>query len=383
MQRNADILVVDDQTDSQILLEDILASHYRVRVVDSGHAALAYLEAGQPADLVLLDVLMPGLDGFETCTRILAMPERGDTPVIMVTGLNAPEDELRGLSSGAADFVHKPVSPPVLLARVDARLELTRARRALAQHNAALEAEVAARTDAIERHSRLLVAQKQALLCAQDATISALCALMEARDAETGNHIHRTSAFVEAIGRYLQQHPRLRRRVTEDDLELMVKTAPLHDIGKIAIPDRILHKPGPLAPDEQAIMRRHCEFGRDALVRAGAEHPGARPFLRVARDIAYSHHEHWDGSGYPEGLAGHDIPLAARIMALADVYDALTTERPYKPAFSHARAVQMINTGRGTHFDPAVVSAFRALGDEIAAIAERLRDPPVPERVSA
>ena len=233
--------------------------------MDSARAALDYLESGGAADIVLMDVLMPGMDGFEACPLLLAMPGRSDTPLIFLTSLDSPEDERRALSLGAVDFIRKPLSPPVVLARIETHLELSRARRLLALRNRDLESLVALRTREVEAQAHDLIQSKQELIAAQGATITAFCALVEARDNETGNHILRTQRYVRALARRLRTHPRFCAALDDDTIELLYKSAPLHDVGKVAIPDRILLKPGKLDADEWAIMQRHCQYGHDAI----------------------------------------------------------------------------------------------------------------------
>jgi putative two-component system response regulator len=375
------ILVVDDQIVNLMILEELLGTRYRVHALDSARAALAYLESGGAADLVLMDVLMPDMDGFEACRLLLAMPGRHDTPLIFLTSLDSPEDERRALSLGAVDFIRKPLSPPVVLARIETHLELSRARRLLALRNRDLESLVAERTREVEAQAQDLIHSKQELIAAQGATITAFCALVEVRDNETGNHILRTQRYVRSLALHLRTHPRFSAALDDDTIESLYKSAPLHDVGKVAIPDRILLKPGKLDADEWAIMQRHCEYGRDAIRAAElALGDTSGSFLRTAREIAYSHHERWDGSGYPCALAGEAIPLSARLMALADVYDALISARPYKRPFSHAQALESIMAGRGGHFDPDVADAFLEIAQEFRDIAGQLSDAAVPAR---
>ena len=274
--------------------------------------------------------------------------------------MSATDDETVGLELGAVDYITKPVNPAITMARVRNHLQLKRARDLLAHHNHFLEQEVANRT--------------RALAELQDATIRAMASLAETRDNETGNHIRRTQHYVEALARKLQDHPRFRDELTEDAIQVIFKSAPLHDIGKVGIPDRILLKPGRFTPDEFEVMKSHPALGRDAIAQAEAQLGTPVAFLATAKDIAYCHQEKWDGSGYPQGLRGEAIPLSARLMALADVYDALISRRVYKDGMPHAQASDIIAAGSGTHFDPDVVEAFLRIQPEFQAIARRFAD---------
>jgi putative two-component system response regulator len=371
----AQVLIVDDQPDNLLILEDLLGGHYAVLTAGDGAQALDLLHAGVRPDLMLLDVLMPGIDGFEVCRRVKASPGLADMPVLMLTGLESATDEAYGLSLGADDFIHKPYSPPVVLARINNHLRLARTSRELRERNDHLERLVAERTREIVRQSQQLLRSKQTVIASQSATITALCSLTEARDQETGSHIRRTQHYVRVLAQALQTHPRFAHELDDESIDMMFRSAPLHDVGKVAIPDAILLKQGKLTPDEWTIMRRHPVHGRDAITQAEAElGDEAGAFLRFAREIAYCHHEKWDGSGYPQGLAGDAIPISARLMAVADVYDALTSRRSYKAPYSHEQAMAHIEAERGRHFDPDVVDALGALADVCRGIGERYRD---------
>ena len=374
MTHDANILIVDDEPANRMILEDLLGEWYAVRSLADGQQALDYLQGGAAADLILLDVMMPELDGFEVCRRVKATPALQDIPVLFLTSLESSANEERGLSLGAVDFIHKPFSPPVVLARIRAHLDLARARRRLLDRNADLEQLVVERTREIVQQSDELMRQRQHVIASQSATITAFCALAEARDNETGNHIRRTQRYVEALARQLSQIPRFAADLDEETIQLLFKSAPLHDVSKVAIPDYILLKPGKLDANEWAIMQRHAEYGYDAIAQASAELGEAAGFLRFAGEIAYGHHEKWDGSGYPQGLAGEAIPLSARLMAVADVYDALISRRVYKPAYPHEQAVAVIIEGNGSHFDPDIVAALRTIEDKFRAIAADYHD---------
>jgi cyclic di-GMP phosphodiesterase len=369
------IMVVDDQPDNRMILEDLLEEHYVVSSEADGHSALHYLENGGQPDLILLDVMMPCMDGFETCRRIKANPRLQDIPVLFLTSLEGAADEEYGLALGAGDFIHKPFSPYVVLARVRTHLKLAQATRLLRGRNEELGRLVAERTGEILRQSDELMRSKQAVIAAQGATITAFCSLAEARDNETGNHIRRTQNYVRTLAERLRSHPRFREELSDETISLLYKSAPLHDLGKVAIPDSVLLKPGKLTPEEWEVMKQHTLHGYNAIVQAEAELGGEQAmFLRYAREIALSHHEKWDGSGYPQGLAGDAIPFSARLMAVADVYDALISKRVYKPAFPHEQAVAIIAEGQGSHFDPDVAAAMLDIADTFREIASRFSD---------
>ena len=354
------ILIVDDTPDNITLLSALLKDRYKTKVATHGERALKIAAAAPPPDLILLDIMMPGMDGYEVCERLKADPRTADIPVIFLTAKVQVEDEEKGLKLGAVDYITKPISPPIVLARVETHLTLKNARQFLQDRNAFLEAEVQRRT--------------REVAAIQDVTILAMASLAETRDNETGNHIRRTQHYVRALAKKLQSHPRFARFLTDETIELLFKSAPLHDIGKVGIPDRILLKPGDFTPEEFEIMKTHAALGRDAILAAEKYLNTPNSFLRFAREIAYSHQERWDGAGYPEGLAGDSIPISARLMAVADVYDALISRRVYKPALPHAQATAMIVEGRGAHFDPDIVDAFVDIADQFRDIAAQFAD---------
>ncbi|GLR12723.1 two-component system response regulator [Chitinimonas prasina] len=354
------VLVVDDTPDNLSLMSGLLRAAYKVKLAPNGERALQIAAGEGKPDLILLDIMMPEMDGYEVLRRLQADGATRDIPVIFLTAMSASEDEKIGLDLGAVDYITKPINPAIVLARVHNHLQLKVARDFLRDQNTYLEAEVAKRTVEV--------------IAIQDVTIRAMASLAETRDNETGNHIRRTQFYVKALALHLQPHPRFAGELTESAIESLFKSAPLHDIGKVGIPDRILLKPGRLDPDEFEIMKTHTTLGRDAIARAEAELGRTIPFLRYAKEIAYAHQEKWDGSGYPQGLVGDDIPMSARLMAVADVYDALISKRVYKPAFSHDKASDIIREGRGSHFDPDVVDAFLSIHETFRQIAARYSD---------
>jgi putative two-component system response regulator len=354
------VLVVDDTPDNLELMAGLLQDRYRVKVAINGEKALQVARSDDPPDLILLDIMMPGLSGYDVCAALKQDAATRHIPVIFLTAMSATEDETKGLELGAVDFITKPVNPPIVLARVATQLQLKAASDFLRDQNAFLDAEV-------QRRGRELAA-------IQDVTIHAMASLAETRDSDTGNHIRRTQFYVQALARQLQHHPRFSAFLDERTIDLLFKSAPLHDIGKVGIPDRILLKPGRFTPEEFEIMKRHTTLGRDAIASAEKELGLEVEFLKYAKEIAYGHQEKWDGSGYPEGLAGEAIPISARLMAVADVYDALISRRVYKEPMGHEQAVAIIEQGRGSHFDPDIVDAFLAIQSEFQAIAGRFAD---------
>ncbi|WP_447769437.1 HD domain-containing phosphohydrolase [Pseudomonas kilonensis] len=356
----ATILVVDDTPDNLLLMTDLLKDRYRVKAANSGEKALRVLQGDSLPDLILLDVMMPGLSGHEVAGQLKHDPRTCDIPIIFLTALAAIEDEIHGLELGAVDYITKPISPPLVLARVDTQLKLKAATDFLRDQNDYLEKEVQRRT--------------REVMAIQDVTIQAMASLAETRDNETGNHIRRTQHYVKVLAEQLRDHPRFRHFLNDETIRLLFKSAPLHDIGKIGIPDHILLKPGRFTPEEFEIMKTHTTLGRDAIQRAEDQLGIEVDFLSLAKEIAYSHQEKWDGSGYPQALAGDDIPISARLMAVADVYDALISRRVYKQGMPHEEAVEIIRQGRGSHFDPDICDAFLAHVEQFQAIAERFAD---------
>jgi len=354
------VLVVDDTPDNLTLMSGLLKNLYRVKVANNGEKALKIVQAADKPDLILLDIMMPGLSGYDVCKILKDDPTTRDIPIIFLTAMAATEDEKKGLELGAADFITKPVNPPIVLARVATQLHVKAAADFLKDQNSYLETEVGKRT--------------RELAAIQDVTILAMASLAETRDNDTGNHIRRTQHYVKLLADHLQSHPRFASFLTDHTIDMLFKSAPLHDIGKVGIPDRILLKPGRFEPHEFEIMKTHCKLGRDAIQHAEDQLGLEVEFLKYAKEIAYSHQEKWDGSGYPEALAGDAIPISARLMAVADVYDALISRRVYKEGMPHEKAVAIITEGRGRHFDPDIVDAFLALSTEFQQVAQRYAD---------
>ena len=354
------VLVVDDTPENLTLMSFLLKDRYKVKVANSGEKALRIALGPSQPDLILLDIMMPEMDGYAVCRHLQEQTATRDIPVIFLTAKASVEDEEFGLKLGAVDYITKPISPPVVLARVNTHLKLKASADFLRSKSDYLEQEVAKRT--------------REVMAIQDVTILAMASLAETRDNETGNHLRRTQWYVRLFAEQLSLLPQYKDRLTAARISLLYKSAPLHDIGKVGVPDRILLKPGKLTEEEFIVMKRHTEYGRDAIIAAEQSLAGEDTFLSLAKEIAFGHHEKWDGSGYPQGLSGDAIPLSARLMALADVYDALISKRVYKPAFSHEKARGIILEGRGTHFDPQIVDAFLAVEDEVRRIAAQLAD---------
>lgn len=354
------ILIVDDVQENLHALMGILRDGYAISAATNGDKALELAHREPQPDLILLDIVMPGMDGYEVCRQLKADEQTRNIPVIFLTARTQEEDERRGLEIGAEDYVTKPISAPIVLARVKTHLSLKATADFLRDKASFLEEEVARRT--------------REVMAIQDVTILALTSLAETRDADTGNHIRRTQHYVRALAVKLREHPRHARQLGDATVVTLFKSAPLHDIGKVGIPDRILLKPGRFTAEEFEIMKTHTTLGRQAIEHAERYLGAAVEFLTMAKEIAQSHHEKWDGSGYPEGRAGDGIPLCARLMAVADVYDALISRRVYKEGMSHDAATAVIAEGRGCHFDPDVVDAFLAIRDEFRDIAGRFAD---------
>jgi len=354
------ILVVDDTPANIDVLTGVLSHDYRVKAANNGTRALK-IASETPPDLILLDIMMPEIDGYEVCRRLKDADNTKDIPVIFVTAKNEVHDEMMGFDIGGVDYITKPISPPILKARVKTHLSLQEVKFFLKDKNDFLEKEVDKRTTEV--------------VALQDVTIHAMASLAETRDNETGNHIRRTQHYVKLLAEHLRHHSRFSYFLNNDEnIELLFKSAPLHDIGKVGIPDRILLKPGRFEGNEFEIMKTHTTLGKEAIEQAEQELGITLPFLKYAKEIAYSHQEKWDGSGYPEGLSGEDIPISARLMALADVYDALISRRVYKEGMSHDKAVAIIQEGRGSHFDPDIVDAFLEIQTDFETVASRYTD---------
>ena len=341
------ILLVDDAAENLRILGEGLCHDYTIMFARNGQDALRIARGTPQPDIILLDVVMDGMDGYEVCRRLREDTRTKKIPIIFVTAQNEEQDEAQALALGVEDYIRKPFQISVVRNRVDNRLKF--------------------KDDRVKELERT-----------QEATIHAMANLAEWRDPETGAHIKRTQHYVGALARALSKNPEFAGELDEKMIEQLQTSAPLHDVGKVAIPDAILQKPGKLTDEEFAEMKTHTSQGH-RLLKTAEDDLGGESFLHTADEIAHSHHERWDGKGYPQGLKGEEIPLAARIMSVADVYDALRSKRVYKPAMPHEKAASIILEGRGTQFDPDVVDVFMSIQDEIQDIAARYSDADCPE----
>lgn len=351
------MLIVDDDPTQLMSMTKILSPHYQVIAAISGKKALQIVSEQPLPDIILLDVMMPKMSGDMVLQQLKSNETTQDIPVIFVSAMESEQNEQDGLALGAADYITKPVKPAILLARVKTHLQLKQAHDVLQNQNELLESEVAKRL--------------QENFTVQNATIFALAHLAEIRDPETGDHILRTQAYVNCLAVQLQKDTRYVNILSNSYIDTLTRSAPLHDIGKVGIPDHILLKAGKLTSTEWQIMKTHAQLGAQAIELAENDVAQSLEFLTLAKEIAHHHHEKYDGSGYPDKLIGDQIPLSARIMAIADVFDALINKRVYKQAFAHEQAFDIITQESGKHFDPVLVTAFRQCYPEFIAIAQR------------
>ena len=340
------IFVVDDTNINLLDAEEALSEEYNVFTLSSASVMFEVLENVKP-DLILLDILMPDMDGFEALEKLKSGARYADIPVIFLTSKNDAVTEARGFEMGAIDFISKPFSKPVLINRIEAHLDM--------------ESKVRERT---EKHLRL-----------QNSLVSVLANMVEGRDKMTGNHIQRTTYYINILLDAMLKRGVYADEIQSWNIDTVVSSARLHDIGKIVVTDLILNKPGKLTSEEYEIMKTHAEEG-EKLIDIIINESGDEYFLRSARLFAGNHHERWDGAGYPCGLKGEDIPLHGRIMAVADVYDALISDRPYKKGFTHEKSVAIITEGRGTQFDPKIVDVFLEVNMLFVEIQKEIDDNP-------
>lgn len=340
------IAIIDDNRLNLSLVGHILETHYAISLYSSGREALDGMPGTLP-DLILLDIEMPDEDGFTVIQKLKKDPPLRDIPVIFLTGMDDHRSEAHGLALGAVDFISKNFVPETILARLNIHLELQR-------HRKHLEELVEEKTGLVEQ--------------LQDAIMASLSDLVECRDANTAGHAQRTIAYVRALTRRMTEEGIYADQLTPEAVRDILRAAPLHDVGKVGISDTVLDKPGKLTPEEFRLMQQHTVLGSKAIQRA-IDKIRRPSFLNTVRDMTLTHHERWDGTGYPLGLHGERIPLAGRIMAIADVYDALVSQRPYKDPFPHEQAVEIIRRGRGTQFDPRIVDIFLQIHEAFADIA--------------
>jgi putative two-component system response regulator len=352
--RKACIFLVDDNIINLNAGKIALQHEYTVITIPSGEKLLLSLEKVKP-DLILLDIDMPGLSGYETIKQLKSNPETADIPVIFLTGKNEPESELMGLSLGAVDYITKPFSQAILLKRVDLHLLLQKQKDVLREYNGNLLREVEERTSDISN--------------LQNAVIMWAAEVIEFRDEGTGRHVERVQKYLKILLDEMGKSEVYANELVEWDIEAFLKSALLHDVGKIKIRDDVLHKQTRLTDDELAAIKIHSLYGKMLLENLQNKVPTNQTFLEYAKTLAHRHHERWDGCGYPDHLHGEEIPLQARMMAIADVYDALVSERSYRKAFSHEEAMQIIYEGRGSQFDPDLTDLLMSLSDKIKEVS--------------
>lgn len=357
MDMKATLLVVGAASDQPVRIDGTLQERYHVRMARDADDAMDIVRQQPRPDLILLDAGLPGAGSFALFADLRANFLTIDIPVIFLIDEDARADARRALREGADETVGKAVPVEVLLRRIETQLQLRQARMLLKNQHSHVEHLLAERT------------REVALL--QDATVMAMATLAESRDPQVANHLRRTQHYVAALARELRFHAAYTAELTDQNITWLFKAAPLHDIGKAGVLDAILLKPGKLTGEEFEIMKRHTVYGRDAIANVEKTLGHGNRFTRYAGEIAYSHHEKWDGTGYPQALAGRAIPLAARLMAVADVYDALITARSYRPAFTHETAVELIRQGSGEHFDPDVVDVMLRIEETMRDIALR------------
>lgn len=343
------IVLVDDNPSNLRAGKNVLAEHYSVATVPSAKKMFSLLENNTPT-LILLDVDMPEMNGYETIKILKENPETKNIPVIFLTGKTDTENELEGLDLGAIDYIVKPFMPSLLLKRIEVHLLVEKQKKTLETQQKELK-------NFNDNLQKMVEEKTETVLELQDAILKTVADLVESRDDITGGHIERTQHGVRVLVEALRNHPVFGEEVSKWDIKLLLQSSQLHDVGKIAISDRILLKPGKLDPDEFEEMKKHTTIGVQIIERIESI-TRACDFLKYAKIFAGTHHEKWDGSGYPAGLSGESIPLQGRIMALADVYDALVSERPYKKAFSHTEAIKIIQNAKGIQFDPTLTDAF-------------------------
>jgi putative two-component system response regulator len=361
-------MVVDDNLASLKVAKLALAQSFDVFTVPSTAKMLDMLERNRP-HMILLDIDMPGANGLEAIRMLKSSPATWDIPVIFLTARVDPESEMEGLALGAIDYISKPFNPQLLRKRVDLHITVASQKRRLEEQAAALDASVREMRHFNKNLQRLVDERTRDVLNMQNAVLRGIADMVEGRDGDTGGHIERTQRFVRELVDGLGAMGLYRDDTREWDIDLMVESSKLHDVGKIAIPDGILKKPGALTRQEFEEMQKHVEYGVSIIERIERDVPDS-DFLRYAKVFAATHHEKWDGSGYPRGLTGDRIPLPGRLMALADVYDALTSRRPYKDPFPHEEAARIVQAERGRHFDPVLVEVFGRVAGRFAAIAD-------------
>jgi putative two-component system response regulator len=353
MKQQNTILIVEDDISYINYLSELLRDNYKIKVAVDGKTAIKIAINSNPPDLILQDLHLPDMSGYDVCRVIKSNCNAKDIPVIFLTACSRIEDEALGFSLGAVDYIRKPFNPELIKARIRNHLELKIYR------------------DSLEK---LVKTRTKELELTQQLTIECMGSIAEYRDPETGGHIKRIPKYVKILADHLMTHPNFKDYLNPKIIDLLCLSAPLHDIGKVGIEDYILLKPEKLTDEEFEIMKKHTVIGRDAIAVSIESVRLVDSFLKYSMEIAISHHEKWNGTGYPYGLKGKEIPISGRLMAVADVYDALVSKRVYKPAFSHEKALGIILGERGKHFDPDIVDAFIQLEDQFKKIAAEYSD---------
>lgn len=353
------ILLVDDEAFYLELLVNLLQHDYTISVAKNGAEAIKLLEVDPLPELILMDVIMPVMTGLEACSRIKSKYRTADIPIIFLNIKSDIKDEMVGFNLGAADYITKPISPPLVKARVKTHIQLYNSQKQLQSHNIALEKK-------LREHDRHIIQT-------QEMAIHCMASLADTGSSGIGQHTRRIQHYVKAIAHALKEHDRFTHEISDEFINMLYKSAPLYDLGKLAVPDHILLKPGKLDEEEWEEVKAHTRHAKQALEYA-EQQAGQSQFLNMVREICYSHHERWDGSGYPDSLSGERIPLSARIIAIADCYDALIRPRPYKHAFNHEEAIAIIQAAKNKHFDPDIADIFLQLAPEITTIAKKYAD---------
>ena len=340
--KRGSLLIVDDIEINRIILQEILQDEYDITQAEDGIEAISLLfnDVNKPS-AVLLDIMMPEMDGYEVLEHIKENPETRDIPVIFITAADANINERKGLEAGAVEYIEKPFNTDVVKLRVNNQVELKRYRDELEQ---------------------MVDTKVSELIGLRERMLETMATIIEYRNLESGQHVKRVTEFAKILIHHLSDEPKYFGELNEGNYNVIIKAVPLHDIGKISIPDSILLKPGNLDKDEYEVIKTHSAIGSDII--DSMLMMDDQLYLRHCRDICRHHHERWDGNGYPDGLAGREIPLSARIVAIVDVYDALVSPRVYKPPFAHEKAIQIISEGAGTQFDPDLVKALLEVQDQ-------------------
>lgn len=347
------VLIVDDTIANIQILNDLLKVDYTIKVATNGQQALNLAVQEPRPDIILLDIMMPGMDGYEVCEKLKSNPITKSIAVVFITAMTGEDDEAKGLDLGAVDFITKPFQPRLVRARVANHITLKK-------YSDNLEGLVQERT--------------RELFLSRSVTVECLATVVETRDNETGGHVRRTQNGVEILAKKMRELFPEKWNNDDETIELYRTCAPLHDVGKVGIPDRILLKPGKLDAEEFEIMKKHTTLGYQAMIWAEKRMGQANSFLSLGAVVALTHHERWDGTGYPKGLVGEEIPQIGRLMAMADVYDALTSKRVYKPPMPHETAMQIILDSCGTHFDPDIVTALVECQEDFETLRREIPD---------